>query len=199
MPEPVTITLAAVGTVALTEGVKFLYGQAAELLKRWRERRDAAKTTPSKTVEPAVVELPPDVFEGQLSAPQIHYDKLTKVEPRLKELVGKIAPYQIDPGSIDAKDENLLKVIDGLRRTLEVIYQQRLTFKGETGRPASGPFIEGEVEVEHALGDVAGVRIDKLTEGTARGKVTVGTADKGSIISGTYVKEAGRESNDREP
>lgn len=91
MPEPVTITLAAVGTVALTEGVKFLYGQAAELLKRWRERRDAAKTTPSKTVEPAVVELPADVFEGQLSAPQIHYDKLTKVEPRLKELVGKIA------------------------------------------------------------------------------------------------------------
>jgi hypothetical protein len=201
MPEPVTISLAAVGTVALTEGVKFLYGQAAELLKRWRERRDATKTTPSQAAESAVVELPADVFEGQLSAPQIHYDKLTQVEPRLKELVRKIVPYQIDPESIDAKDENLLKAIDGLRRTLEVIYQQRLTFKGETGRPASGPFIdiEGEVEVEHALGDVAGVRIDKLTEGTVRGKATVKTADKGSIISGTYVKEAGRKSSDPEP
>jgi hypothetical protein len=195
MPEPITITL---GAVALTEGVKFLYGQAGELLKRWRERRDAVKTTPSKVSEPAVIELPADIFEGQLSAPQIHYDKLTKVEPRLKELVGKIAPYQIDPESIDVKDENLLKIIDGLRRTLEVIYQQRLTFKGETDRPPSGPFIEGEVDVEHALGDVAGVRIDKLTEGTARGKATVKTADEGSIVSGTYVKEAGRESADPE-
>jgi hypothetical protein len=193
MPEPLTITL---GTVALTEGVKFLYGQAGELLKRWRERRDAAKTAPSKESEPAVVELPADIFEGELSAPQIHYDKLTKVEPRLRELVGKIAPYQIDPESIDAKDENLLKAIDGLRRTLEVIYQQRLTFKGEAGRAPSGPLIEGEVDVEHALGDVAGVRIDKLTEGTARGKATVITADKDSIVSGTYVKEAGRESSD---
>jgi len=60
-----------------------------------------------------------------------------------------------------------------------------LTFKGETGRPASGPFIEGEVQVEHAVGDVAGVRIDNLTEGTVRGKATVKTADKDSIISAT--------------
>lgn len=189
MPEPLSITL---GTVALTEGVKFLYNQAGELLKRWRERRDAARTASSQASEPAVVELPADVFEGQLSAPQIHYDKLAKVEPRLKELVGKIAPYQIDPESIDANDENLLKALDGLRRTLEVVYQQRLTFKGEAGRPPSGPLIEGEVDVKHALGDVAGVRIDKLTEGTARGKATVETAGQGSIVSGTYVKEAGR-------
>jgi hypothetical protein len=41
MPEPVTITLAVVGTAALKEGVKFLYGQAGELLKRWREKREA--------------------------------------------------------------------------------------------------------------------------------------------------------------
>jgi hypothetical protein len=52
--------------------------------------------------------------------------------------------------------------------------------------------LKGEVDVEHALGDVAGVRIDKLIEGAARGKATVKTADKGSIVSGTYVKEAGR-------
>ena len=74
MPEPVTITLAVVGTVALKEGVKFLYGQAGELLKLWRERHDAVKTTPLQASEPAVIELPADIFEGQLDAPQIHYD-----------------------------------------------------------------------------------------------------------------------------
>jgi hypothetical protein len=34
MPEPVTtITLAGIGMVAITEGIKFLYNQASELLK----------------------------------------------------------------------------------------------------------------------------------------------------------------------
>jgi hypothetical protein len=74
MPEPVTITLAVVGTVALKEGVKFLYGQAGELLKLWRERRDAVKTIPLQTSEPTVMEFPGDIFEGPLDAPQIHYD-----------------------------------------------------------------------------------------------------------------------------
>ena len=40
MSDPVTITAAGVGMAAISEGIKFLYGQAAELLKRWRERRD---------------------------------------------------------------------------------------------------------------------------------------------------------------
>jgi hypothetical protein len=74
MPEPVTITLAVVGTVALKEGVKFLYGQAGELLKRWREKREAVETPPLQTSERAVLELPTDIFEGPLDAPQIHYD-----------------------------------------------------------------------------------------------------------------------------
>jgi hypothetical protein len=40
VPDP--ITLAALGAVALSEGVKFLYGQAGELLKRRREQRASA-------------------------------------------------------------------------------------------------------------------------------------------------------------
>jgi hypothetical protein len=41
MPEPVTITLAAVGMAAISEGIKFLYGQASELLK-WRHEKHKA-------------------------------------------------------------------------------------------------------------------------------------------------------------
>lgn len=40
MPEPVT--LAVLGAAAFTQGINFLYGQAAERLKRRRERRDGA-------------------------------------------------------------------------------------------------------------------------------------------------------------
>jgi hypothetical protein len=37
MVEP--FSLGVLGAVAATEGIKFLYAQAAEVLKRWRERR----------------------------------------------------------------------------------------------------------------------------------------------------------------
>ena len=35
MPEPVTLTAAAIGAAALTEGIKFLYGQAGEILNNF--------------------------------------------------------------------------------------------------------------------------------------------------------------------
>ena len=43
------LSLSAIGAVALTEGIKFLYEQAGEVLKRWRDRKDAgAKAAPAQ-------------------------------------------------------------------------------------------------------------------------------------------------------
>src|SRR5437879_6867359 len=42
MAEP--LTLALVGSVILSEGVKFLYAQAGDALKRWRPRKEARTT-----------------------------------------------------------------------------------------------------------------------------------------------------------
>ena len=33
-------TLSSLGAVAITEGIKFLYAQAGQVLKRWREKRE---------------------------------------------------------------------------------------------------------------------------------------------------------------
>jgi hypothetical protein len=41
MAEPLTMILT---TAVLTEAVKFLHNQAGDLLRRWRERRDATGT-----------------------------------------------------------------------------------------------------------------------------------------------------------
>ena len=59
MADPITLTL--VGTVVLTEGIKFLYGQAGELIKRWRERKDAADA--SKQIE-TPLKADPNIFNG---------------------------------------------------------------------------------------------------------------------------------------
>ena len=61
------LTLAAVGAVALTEGIKFLYGQAGETLKRWRESKGTKAATATVT-EPVQVKIPSDAFEGRCSS-----------------------------------------------------------------------------------------------------------------------------------
>ena len=74
MADPLTLT--GVGVIALTEGIKFLYGQAGEALKRWRERKAAGKNA---DVEPVEVELPSDAFAGQLEQPQLHLDAVERL------------------------------------------------------------------------------------------------------------------------
>src|SRR5258708_39898262 len=88
------LTISAIGAVAITEGIKFLYGQAGELLKRWRERKDAAKDASLQlnNTEPIDVKLPP-VFEGQLSAPHIHFDVVERVEEQLRGLRKDLSDY----------------------------------------------------------------------------------------------------------
>jgi hypothetical protein len=51
---------AALGGVVLTEGIKFLYRQAGEVLKRWRERRETGGTS----VEDARLRPPESLLEG---------------------------------------------------------------------------------------------------------------------------------------
>src|SRR4029453_12668768 len=68
------LTLAAVGALALAEGIKFLYGQAGEVLKRWRERKATAATGPTPVAsEPVAVELPAAAFDGRLRDPRLDF------------------------------------------------------------------------------------------------------------------------------
>lgn len=62
---------------------------------------------------------------------------------------------------------NLVKHVDALRQILELIYQQRITFKGEEREP-SGPKVITIVEVKQVLGNVVGLDLDLdvIPEGT---------------------------------
>ena len=44
-------TLAAVGAVAITEGIKFLYGQAGDVIKWWHQRKAAGKSASAEPVD----------------------------------------------------------------------------------------------------------------------------------------------------
>jgi len=160
------LTLSVLGAAALTEGIKFVYNQATELLKRRREK--SADTPEVPALEGKLAPLDPD--------PVV----LDKVEPDLRELRKVLQDYVDEIEPISAQDERLLETTDAVRRLLEAVYRQRITFRGEQ-RPASGPVVEGTVDVATVAGHVAGVRAKVVgggahVRGAVRADEVTGTA-----------------------
>jgi hypothetical protein len=136
MVEPFSLT--AVGVLALTEGVKFLYAQAGELLKYRRDRKQAPELRPPAGALAGSVEpVPPDD------------ERLERLETEVREGRKALSDYVDGVDPIDPADPELGRRVDDLRRALEAIYGQRITFKGETREP-SGPLVENEVRAAEA-------------------------------------------------
>jgi hypothetical protein len=185
------LTLAAVGAVALTEGIKFLYGQAGEALKRWRERKaaKAAAGEPAAAV-PVSVQLPAGAFEGELQEPQLHLEAVARLEQELRDLRAAVADYAQGIDEVDPNDKRLLETVDGLRRAMEAVYGQRIVFKGEPG-PSSGTVVVGEAKVKEALGYVAGLRARRIIGGSVTGRVEADTVGAGAQVVGVEAETIG--------
>jgi hypothetical protein len=189
MPDP--ITLAVLSTVALTEGIKFLYGQAGELLQRRREREEAQTDATDPIAEP-LPEPPADLLAGEpmpLLADPVVLDTLAG---ELAQLRTMLEPYVMGERSASVSDEELLVRVDALRRGLEAVYGQRLTFAGEARTP-SGTRVEGSVEAQHVRGVVAGVTVGDLSGlGEVKGTARVGDIAETGRVSGVEVGPDGR-------
>jgi hypothetical protein len=136
MVDPLSLT--AVGALALTEGVKFLYAQAGELLKYRRERKQAPELRP-----------PADVLAGSVEPAHPNDERLEELEPELTAGWHALAAYAQGIDEIDPTDPELRRRVDDLRRALEVVYGQRITLQGEA-RPPSGPLVENDVRAARA-------------------------------------------------
>lgn len=184
-------SLSAIGAVAIAEGIKFLYGQAGEILKRWRDRREDAKNASAKLskTEPIEVKLPA-FFEGQLSQPQIHFDAVERLEEQLRGLRKDLSDYAENIATVDVADKDLLQKVDAFRRVLEAVYQQRLTFRGER-RPPSGPVVGGSINVGEVAGYVAGVRAHRIVSGNINPEVEAERVTQGGEVIGVDVDTIG--------
>jgi hypothetical protein len=160
-------TLSAIGAVALTKGIDFLYGQAAEVLKHWRERKRAAEEGSSDR-SPAPMQIQdPGVLEGRLQPAVIDVDALERLSGDLEALCERLGSYRAGAiREVDPQDQELAAVFDGVRQALEAIYQQRITFKGEH-REQSGPVLVGRIDVTQVEGTVRAIRA-KTVRGAAR-------------------------------
>lgn len=163
------LTLAVVGAVALTEGVKFLYTQAGEALKARRESRKSE------------VDLnPPEVFEQTPRRARPDLDAVERLEQELREL--RSAFDGVD--EIDTADPDTLGRIEGLRRALEAVYHVPFVFRGEARA-------HGEADVDEVLGYVAGLRARKVLGGSVTGSVRAGRVATGAHAIGVEIDEIG--------
>lgn len=141
------LTLSVLGSWAALEGIKFLYGQAAEVLKGWRERRPDVPIQASEALDEAPEQRPPDA------------EVIAEQAKTLGELAGGLAPYADGMLEIDLHDAALGERAGQVRAILEAVYGQRFTFQGEdrdpTGTRVRVVQVLGEVE-----GDVTGVEAD---------------------------------------
>jgi hypothetical protein len=162
-------TMGALGALAATEGIKFLYGQAAEVLKRWRDRK-------AGNDEAAQAPIPLDnveVLQGTLEPPTIDFDAVERLHEDIKSLAGVLGNYAGGIDEPDPGDRELVDAAQSLRGALEIVYGQRITFKNES-RDASGPVVFGRAEVEKVIGDVAAVRVRLMRSGRVEAEFKAG-------------------------
>jgi hypothetical protein len=186
MPEPVTLAL--VSSMALTEGIKFLYGQAGELIKRWRERKPASGSPPAS--ETVSITLPKDAFEGSLAPVTIQYDVLERLERSILDLRKNLSEYAEGLADVSSDDQALLEQVDGLRLALEAAYGQRLTFRGEQ-RPPSGTVVVGDAFAKEVEGRVAAVRARYISGAEVRGTARADRVSKGGELYGVQADSIG--------
>lgn len=146
------MTLAVLGGAAATEGIKFLYGQASELLKAWRARRQEARdqaVAEAKDLDVPIVES--SALDARPVARPADGVVMEREHAALVELSGALSPYALDQVDVDVTDAELAERAGRLRALLEALYGQRFTFRGEDRDPTGS-----RVTVRQALGVVEG-------------------------------------------
>lgn len=196
MADPVTV-LAGVATNVLVESVKWLFTKAADALKQWRERRDAEPEGAAPSPKPAEAEAappvdpaPPEIIEGKLAPLEVDAAAMERLSGEIKDLRRALGDYAEGIEEIRPDDAELLETADGLRRLLEAVYNQRITFKGED-RPPSGPIVEGTVDVGKVQGHAAAVKARLVRSGRIRAEAKAESVEKDAELYGVEVDEIG--------
>jgi hypothetical protein len=192
MTDPVAaLSLATIGSLALSEGVKFFYAQAGELLKWWRDKHSSAGTGGESAAPQEVRVAPPQTITGGDFTATLNSVAVERFEQDIRALRKELSEYG-DAGTepVDAFDPALLGRIDGLRRILEVVYQRPLTFVGEN-RNEPDPTLDASIDIERVAGYVAGVRAAEINSGRVAARLRIKDAAPGAQVVGVDVDRVG--------
>ena len=173
MVDPVTLTV--LGSWTAAEGIKFLYGQAGELIKTWRENRKSAEAKVPIKESPAL--------EGAPNSDTANLAVVDQEHRALADLSDALAPYVKDPSAIDLRDPDLAATVGQLRAVLEAVYGQRFTFHGEQREPTGTRVTVSQI-LGGADGTVTGVEADLESSAAIEVNQRIDRAGEGSSVTG---------------
>jgi hypothetical protein len=122
----------------------------------------------------------PSAFQESPSGVAVDDDLLAPLAETIREQRKELADYADGIEPVNPGDLALRAKVDALRRLMEGIYGQPLTFQGEQ-RPDGG--VHALVSVDRVLGDVAAIRA-RLVEGSVTAEARVGTVESGGRLTG---------------
>jgi len=151
MPDPDAAIPVLTGA-ALAQGIAFLYGQAAELLRLRRE--DKATQHNSLKV--------PEVFEPLDRAMTPDLTVLDERAHDLRMLLQITQPYTTRPiADLNGADETLRYCLGHIREALEEVYSTRFDFTGERRAP------HVRQNIRNIRGSTTGIKIRGATANTS--------------------------------
>ncbi|MEU5579272.1 hypothetical protein ABZ791_02315 [Streptomyces huasconensis] len=166
------LTLAGLGGAALSEGIRFLYGQAEELLSRRREERAngvRTETEPSPSAAPTTEPTAPD------------HAVIERFEQDMRALMDELEPYRAGSASpvlADPANRQLIASAEELRLILSVVHGRSIVPPGK--EPAQT--VDVQFDVEQVAGYVAGVRGQAPADIKVR--LSAGTVEPGARAIG---------------
>lgn len=175
MSDTGAVAIPVLAGAALTQGISFLYGQAAEALRVRREGRLAHRTALTL----------PEAFEPLDTAVWLDFAVLDTCASELRALLRAAESFTARPAAdLDGSDETLRVCFGRIREVLEEVYGTRLAFVDErrpvpnvrqnfvdvhgsatgmkirgTGTSIRGTVVQ-QVETVHESGDVTGISIE---------------------------------------
>ncbi len=183
MSEP--FSMSALGMLALSEGIRFLYTQAGDVLRQWHRRRDARQ--PSGEEGPDLV--PPEdqgLLASRLTPARMDRDAMAQVSDQLSALRQELTEYADGIRPVSPDNVKLLAAADGLRNLLEMVWQQPITFRGEQ-RSVTGPFVVSRLRVDEVMGRATGVSVDAAEAGTVESQTEAGTVGESGTLEGVRI------------
>jgi hypothetical protein len=170
------LSMANLSATALTEGIKFLYEQAGELLKRRRDRAGAGATeTPSIVAQPATL-------------PTADPELVRQYRHDLRRLRSDLEDYVSGRSPVAASDNHLVDRTEALRRVVENIYGVPVFFAGESDQ---APKIRSSIDAGPVEGTIIGVQAEQA-EGTIKSDITVDTVHKDAEVYGVVIGSRSR-------
>ncbi|MGW1544013.1 hypothetical protein ACWCPM_27865 [Streptomyces sp. NPDC002309] len=176
--------MASIGAVALSEGIRFLYGQATELLRRLRARREG------RTVEGEILVDGGDALDGPIGLVRIDYARAAEQNEAIRDLSRSLGEYAEGIESVDPANTDLVHSAHALRQLLETVYGRRITLRGES-RERSGATVDVEITAGQVDGYVAAVRAKRVGNAEVSARVRVDTVNSGAETVGLEVDDLG--------